>query len=195
MSDPTLEHPVFVYGTLKKGFGNAALLRHSKRKGVFRTTQNNYYLDGAYMGAPMIAYVEGWDHIIGEVWEVDTKTLKRIDGLEGHPKFYQRKLVCIEDYGRAWMYMVRKNFIDAVIPKAWNRAWNIVWTSSQPGMKVLRWPLEGEDQEELERPRWGNPWWHESHKCPCAFREPLIPHPDKYESRCPCGQTWYGEFD
>jgi gamma-glutamylcyclotransferase (GGCT)/AIG2-like uncharacterized protein YtfP len=50
--------------------------------------------------------------IFGELYQVTDKVLKDLDRLEGHPDFYQRRLVLVdfEDNGTevAWMYINNK---------------------------------------------------------------------------------------
>jgi gamma-glutamylcyclotransferase (GGCT)/AIG2-like uncharacterized protein YtfP len=82
-------HKVFVYGSLKKGFGNHSLLTDS------------HYL-GPYPGV-----VSGEGIIHGELYEVDDTTFSRLDRLEGYPSFYGREETPInigEDQVIAWMY-------------------------------------------------------------------------------------------
>ena len=97
---------VFVYGSLRKGFWNyESYLKNSKFIGKGRTKEKYA------MYADIIPYVvenEKISHIVGEVYEVDEETLKRIDCLEGHPDYYRRKKVpIILDSGEeveAWIY-------------------------------------------------------------------------------------------
>jgi gamma-glutamylcyclotransferase (GGCT)/AIG2-like uncharacterized protein YtfP len=101
----TMEY-VFVYGSLRKGFWNhEPYLKDSKFIGM-GITKEKYA-----MYANIIPYVvenEKISHIVGEVYEVDEKTLERIDCLEGHPDCYKRKKVkIILDSGEeieAWIY-------------------------------------------------------------------------------------------
>ncbi|NPA62821.1 MAG: gamma-glutamylcyclotransferase [Methanococci archaeon] len=97
---------VFVYGSLRKGFWNhEPYLKNSKFIGKGRTKEKYA------MYADIIPYVvenEKISHIVGEVYEVDEETLKRIDRLEGHPDYYERKKVkIILESGEeieAWLY-------------------------------------------------------------------------------------------
>ena len=97
---------VFVYGSLRKGFWNhEAYLKNSKFIGKGKTKEKYA------MYADIIPYVvenEKISHIVGEVYEIDKETLKRIDCLEGHPNHYIRKKVpIILETGEeleAWLY-------------------------------------------------------------------------------------------
>jgi len=77
---------VFVYGTLKHGFGLHALLEMG---------ENRYrgwaYIDGLSLydwGSCPAAFVQGGSRIWGEVYEVDDATLNRLDAVEA---MYTRK--------------------------------------------------------------------------------------------------------
>ena len=94
---------VFVYGTLRKGFGNHHLLKNSKFIG-YATTKEKYslYVDGI----PYVVKIPT-TQIKGEVYEVDRDTLNALDELEGHPNFYKRELIDVIVNGKtikAWIY-------------------------------------------------------------------------------------------
>lgn len=98
-------HGVFVYGTLKKGFSNHCFLRNAVFVGQGWTV-NSYalYLDeypGVYRENPV-------SRVRGEVYEVDTGLLARLDALEDHPVLYRREEIdVLLDDGRtvrAWIY-------------------------------------------------------------------------------------------
>jgi gamma-glutamylcyclotransferase (GGCT)/AIG2-like uncharacterized protein YtfP len=78
---------VFVYGTLKSGYNNNRILTDGKATLV----EENRIIDGYKLydfGFPVARVSEG-DRIKGEVWELregDENTLRRLDGLEGHPQ-------------------------------------------------------------------------------------------------------------
>jgi gamma-glutamylaminecyclotransferase len=94
---------VFVYGTLKKGFGNNRLLTTSEFVGHATTVGNFLMLDG---GFPVV--LEAADdgstsnrQVRGEVYEVDCATLKRLDRLESKGTMYDREIVHVRVDGRA----------------------------------------------------------------------------------------------
>lgn len=82
---------VFVYGTLKKGFGNHRLLQDSEFiKEESFTGKFELISDG------MLPYLVKRDFtttVHGELYKVNKETLKRLDRLEGHPDFYKRGLI------------------------------------------------------------------------------------------------------
>jgi len=90
---------VFVYGTLKKGFCNHAVLGKSAVFIGDYITGKKYkmYDCGSYPALRL----EGTTAIIGEVYDIIG--LDRLDQLEGYPILYDR--IQIEtDYGMAWVY-------------------------------------------------------------------------------------------
>ena len=85
---------VFVYGTLKRGYGNNRLLQSAKfiDSGV---TMMPYRILGT--GGFPVVLNEKEHRIAGEVYEIVTKRdLPRLDGLEGYPYMYYRKKVMVE---------------------------------------------------------------------------------------------------
>jgi len=102
---------VAVYGTLKKGFGNNYLLNRAEFIGEGKTTLKYK------MWGDAIPYINnGVDNVNGhqitvEVYKVSDNTLRQLDTLENHPKWYERKetLVALDnepDFNdfTAWVY-------------------------------------------------------------------------------------------
>lgn len=87
-------HKVFVYGTLKRGFGNHHLLKNSKFIGVGYTCPRFAMLSG---GFPVLVWPKGAGprqrHVAGEIYEVDDATMARLDTLESEGKMYDRRLL------------------------------------------------------------------------------------------------------
>lgn len=84
---------VFVYGTLRRGFSNHARhLSHLKSLGQVTSAPLYEMIDlGAFPGI----LEGGTTPIVGELYAVDTRDLQRLDNLEGHPRFYERKPIKI----------------------------------------------------------------------------------------------------
>lgn len=83
---------LFVYGTLRKGHGNHYLLEDCKQVSALASIRADLYLSGRL---PMI--FEGDGKTYGEVYEIpDEATWRRLDGLEGHPTWYERREVDAE---------------------------------------------------------------------------------------------------
>jgi gamma-glutamylaminecyclotransferase len=103
---------VFVYGTLKRGYGN-----HRNRldgdgatfKGAFKTEEK---FNMRALGYPYVSKThtdENNNNIQGELWEVTDELLKGpLDRLEGHPDYYKReKTSVVNNKGEkceAWLY-------------------------------------------------------------------------------------------
>ncbi|WP_456402146.1 gamma-glutamylcyclotransferase family protein [Persephonella sp.] len=100
-----MKNLIFVYGTLRKGFGNHRLLENAEFLGIGRTKEK-YKMTAN--GIPFVSKNEPVSYIIGEVYKIDDKTLKRLDELEGHPDWYKReKVKIILETGKeveAWIY-------------------------------------------------------------------------------------------
>jgi len=96
---------VFVYGTLRKGFGNYRLLSDAEFIGNAKT-KDKYIMYAR--GIPFVSKNFSQSHIVGEVYKVDKKTLRDLDRLEGHPNWYYReKVPVILEDGKeieAWIY-------------------------------------------------------------------------------------------
>lgn len=90
-----MRHFVFVYGTLKRGYGNHGLLQnHGSTYCGTVLTEPAYllYASGGGTGIPFMvaATPPKGISIRGEVYLVDDATLASLDQLEGHPDFYVR---------------------------------------------------------------------------------------------------------
>jgi gamma-glutamylcyclotransferase (GGCT)/AIG2-like uncharacterized protein YtfP len=86
---------VFVYGTLKQGYGNHyRLLRGSEFFGQGTTASKFRMLDAGF--PVLIPDEECGKHVVGEVYRVDAATLARLDQLEGEGHMYDRKTTTVE---------------------------------------------------------------------------------------------------
>lgn len=84
---------VFVYGTLLAGEPNHRLLTGARLVTEARTKPAFELRDlGAFPGL-----VRGAHAVAGEVYEVDEPMLAALDRLEGHPRFYRRTRIALED--------------------------------------------------------------------------------------------------
>lgn len=96
---------LFVYGTLQKGFWNNRLLQKSKFLGRGSTSPNFTLISlGGFPGL----LDHGGTKVTGEVWEVDDETLTACDQLEGHPNWYRRTPVTLEDGTEVETYIYLK---------------------------------------------------------------------------------------
>ncbi len=85
---------VFVYGTLRSGFGNHHYVAKSAFCGPAATRHPNYVM--TTNGIPFVCEAAPDDpdaaRIYGEIYEVDDETLAALDRLEGHPRWYRREI-------------------------------------------------------------------------------------------------------
>ncbi|XP_623476.1 putative gamma-glutamylcyclotransferase CG2811 isoform X4 [Apis mellifera] len=87
---------VFVYGTLKRGEPNHCLIQdtengYAKFLGLGRTTIPYPLIIATDYNIPFLLKKPGFGHhVFGEVYDVDSKMLKKLDELEEHPAFYKR---------------------------------------------------------------------------------------------------------
>lgn len=99
---------VFVYGSLKQGFGNHEHFLADQTFLGERKTADKEYLMLSYGAYPASIRVDSDGYAIsGELYEVDNVTLSRLDRLEGNGLFYKREQVEIEGEAElAWMYLL-----------------------------------------------------------------------------------------
>ncbi len=82
---------VFVYGTLKRGFDNHGILVKSKFISTAKTL-HSYPLICKYPSFPYLIDGEGEGFCVhGEVYDVSSQTMLRLDELEGYPEHYTKR--------------------------------------------------------------------------------------------------------
>jgi len=93
-----------------KGCGNHHFVIGTKFLGEGETV-NEY---GLYVdGLPYVSENDEISTIKGELYQVSNRKLEQIDMLEGHPHFYERKLVDIDVGGEtheAYLYFYSRSF-------------------------------------------------------------------------------------
>jgi gamma-glutamylcyclotransferase (GGCT)/AIG2-like uncharacterized protein YtfP len=82
-----------VYGTLLQGYGNNRLLENSTLLGEGKTV-DKFQMHAS--GFPMVNNVNKNVNIHCEVYQVPLNDLPRIDSLEGHPVWYERKPIKVK---------------------------------------------------------------------------------------------------
>jgi len=99
---------MFVYGTLKRNYGNNRLLSGANYMGTAITKDATYEMR-SWGGFPAV-YDNGNTRITGEIYSVPNSMIPRIDSLEGHPDWYCRhKRQVILNTGKeltAWIYIM-----------------------------------------------------------------------------------------
>lgn len=122
-----VNHYVFVYGTLKRGYWNNQLLEDQKYLGEAVTIDSFAMFDG---GFPVLVPNSRGIHsdykasIRGELYEVDDYGLSMCDQLEGHPEFYERYKLPIE-------------LLTSTAPPKREVAWVYIGKSACEGREVL----------------------------------------------------------
>lgn len=105
--------PVFVYGSLKQGFGNHRLLKSSTLVGKAETVERSFqmYSLGAFPG--VVWSDRNVATVKGELYRVDSDTLDNLDRLEGHPTFYRRYVVSVRQptgvLSAAYIYLLNND--------------------------------------------------------------------------------------
>lgn len=123
---------VFVYGSLMRGFHNHRLLRGSRFVSWGYTAPEFTMVDlGSYPGVVR----GGTTALRGEVYEVSTDTLAKLDVLEGHPKHYKRETELIETDGGhaiAYIYILQHGADRELPPVVEHGDWRL-FTKEGPG--------------------------------------------------------------
>jgi len=91
---------VFVYGTLKKGYGNHYILQNSKFCGNAVTIEKYLFLE---LGIPFLTKNQKHKkrtYVFGEVYNVNNEILTNLDDLEGHPTFYKREPIWVKIHNK-----------------------------------------------------------------------------------------------
>jgi gamma-glutamylaminecyclotransferase len=122
------KHLIFVYGTLKRGWGNNAIIHDQECLGEAITVEHSFqmYTLGGFPGV-----VGGDKQIMGELWEVDDTAFDRCDRLEGHPRFYKRyqievltKKLTGMSKDTAWIYIYQGDVSQRTPIKEWTHAYS-----------------------------------------------------------------------
>jgi gamma-glutamylaminecyclotransferase len=115
-------NPVFVYGTLKRGFPNHHYMTGATFVGMARTVERYPLVVGNAWFTPYLLPEPGEGHqVTGELWEVPDAMMPALDELESvHlPNGYRRKLVPVALAGTsaptgAWAYFRERHHIATI---------------------------------------------------------------------------------
>ena len=97
---------LFVYGTLKKGYGNHHVINKAKFLGTFISVDK---FDMSGYGFPEIYPNKHGKQIMGEIYDLCDQDFVFTDSLEGNGSFYRRE---IRDFTnnketiKAWIYII-----------------------------------------------------------------------------------------
>jgi gamma-glutamylcyclotransferase (GGCT)/AIG2-like uncharacterized protein YtfP len=84
------KHLVFVYGTLRRGGAGAMSIRFPNSKFIAETKVSGSLYDlGAYPG---LLLNESNSKVLGEVYEADDETLKRLDDFEASSHYLRKQV-------------------------------------------------------------------------------------------------------
>lgn len=98
---------LFVYGTLLRGEANHGLIARGLFIREARTTPSYTLISlGAFPGL----VTGGSLSVVGELYEVTPQILAGLDRLEGHPRFYCRSLITLNDSSSAEAYLLPTRF-------------------------------------------------------------------------------------
>jgi gamma-glutamylaminecyclotransferase len=118
-------HLLFVYGTLKRGYGNYhRILADAEFVGEAVTISSDYIMQN--VGFPIL-----WNErsatgskAAGEIFEITSAQLKRCDRLEGHPDMYRREK-------RIFLLKVTEEDTQPV------EAWVYLWQGRHDGDEII----------------------------------------------------------
>jgi gamma-glutamylcyclotransferase (GGCT)/AIG2-like uncharacterized protein YtfP len=96
-----MRYRVFVYGTLRRGESNHAVIARARFLGTARTRPEWRRVS---IG-PYPALAPGGDVIEGELYEVDAALLAALDRVEDVPRLYRRVTLTLEDGTHAEAYV------------------------------------------------------------------------------------------
>ena len=99
---------VLVYGTLLRGQPNHRVLAGARFVREARTAPTFELYDLGYFPGLVAGGATG---IAGELYDVDLATLERLDQLEGHPSFYRRRSISLDDGTLAQAYLLPRTSI------------------------------------------------------------------------------------
>ncbi|XP_068234655.1 putative gamma-glutamylcyclotransferase CG2811 isoform X2 [Palaemon carinicauda] len=110
-------HSVFVYGTLKRGEPNHHWLTEKENGdalfvGTANTKEKYPLVIASRYNIPYTLELPGkGENIEGEIYDVDDNMLAKLDVLEDHPKYYERKVkkAVLQDSGEEvdiWIYLL-----------------------------------------------------------------------------------------
>lgn len=100
------KHLMGFYGTLRKGFHNNRLVGNSKYVGQ-GLTEKKYTMYAR--GIPYVVKDIPTSKIILDIYEVNDNTLRNLDSLEGHPRWYCREEAPVNINGEiknVWIYFM-----------------------------------------------------------------------------------------
>jgi gamma-glutamylcyclotransferase (GGCT)/AIG2-like uncharacterized protein YtfP len=120
LNSNALKH-LFVYGTLMSGERNHHLMSHAQ---FLRDSRTEPSFQLHHLGDFPGLVPGGTSSVVGELYEVDDRTLAVLDRFEEHPDFYERKSILLADGSTVETYLLRLDQVQGccVIPSGSWRA-------------------------------------------------------------------------
>jgi len=101
---------IFVYGSLKSGYGNNIVLGDSDFIDFYATNSKYTMYD---LGAFPAVAVGGKSVISGEIYSVNDEILEAVDMLEGvDHNFYERHIISTQEFGDVIMYVITAEYME-----------------------------------------------------------------------------------
>jgi gamma-glutamylaminecyclotransferase len=133
---------VFVYGTLKAGYGNNRLLDNESSDLIGKAVLLTPAILACNGSFPYLSLIgtssrKGW--VLGEVYQVSEEVMRTLDSLEGYPDFYNRSemdCLIIEDAPKivkCWVYHVDLSS-DAYVTQP-----GLSWVEPDETTSILKW--------------------------------------------------------
>lgn len=102
------KEPLFVYGSLKRGYPNSWILGPIQHEEAETKAGYEIYNVGGFPGMIRAHHpFSSSSTVKGEVVEVEWELLMRLDRFEGHPTFYRREKIKLKSGKKVWAYMWR----------------------------------------------------------------------------------------
>jgi gamma-glutamylaminecyclotransferase len=106
---------VFVYGTLKKGFYNHDVIRSENTEFLGRACTLPEYDMVSLGGFPGVVK-DGKYKIEGEIYSVDSDTLRLLDHLESNGRLYNREEIELDTQKElVWIYILLDDFYSSQV--------------------------------------------------------------------------------
>ena len=100
---------IAVYGSLRKGMYNHSLIDHDGAKFATQMDLTLPYKMVPYSSFPALIPDKNQNVITMEIYEVDEPTYKRVEILEGYPRFYDKDTFDLEGENVEFYYIPDKN--------------------------------------------------------------------------------------
>jgi gamma-glutamylcyclotransferase (GGCT)/AIG2-like uncharacterized protein YtfP len=132
---------VFVYGSLRNGgFLNSHYFTQELFLGCAKTSQGYALYDITSGAFPAMVESKDQSQVCGEIYEADKNLLDRLDRAEGHPNFYCRKEIKLDNGETVFAYLLPAEEIVGY-PKVEDGDWMpfIIRANEKKDKEISRW--------------------------------------------------------